>query len=112
LAAFNRKAKRDFLRLAVALWITPDFAALSNAELSPWSALVASSFLPEETSDKYPLSRVCNRDFVLRLRNSFLALFRMRRSADFVFGIDSDYFSNIERATLMDTFRLSTENPR
>src|SRR5229473_3564678 len=39
-------ARRDFLRLAVARWMTPDFAPLSKAELTSRYACIASSFLP------------------------------------------------------------------
>ena len=34
LVAASLTDRRDFLRLALDLWMTPDFAALSNAELS------------------------------------------------------------------------------
>src|SRR5712692_8055101 len=39
-------ARRDFLRLARARWMTPDFTPLSNAELTSRYDCIASSFLP------------------------------------------------------------------
>src|SRR6266849_5358253 len=39
-------ARRDFLRLARARWMTPDFTPLSKAELTSRYDCIASSFLP------------------------------------------------------------------
>jgi len=84
----NRTAKRDFFRLAVLAWTTPDLDALSKAELTPRNAAAASSFFPAETRPRYPLSKDLRRDLMLIFRRCFRALFRARRSADFVFGIN------------------------
>ena len=46
------RARRDFLRSAVARCTTPDLAALSKAELSVRSSLAASSFLPAARSSR------------------------------------------------------------
>src|ERR1051325_8138544 len=71
--------------------MTPLFAALSNAVVTARRASVASLFLPVLSNARYFFSSECKRDFRLRLRNRFRALFRMRRSADLVFGIISSF---------------------
>ena len=48
---WRRKARRDFLRLAVARGITPPLAALSKAELARRKAAAASSFFPAVKSE-------------------------------------------------------------
>ena len=42
----RRVLRRDFLRDAMDLWMTPDFAALSKAELTAFKVALASSFFP------------------------------------------------------------------
>src|SRR5262245_571852 len=86
-AWLNRSASRDFFRFAVPRCKTPVFAALSKAELTFGKALAASSFLPAASNSTYLRSKLCRRDLILRLWAFLLALLRMRRSADFVFGI-------------------------
>src|ERR1035438_6565358 len=90
----SERARRGFLRLAVGRVMAPTFTALSNAEWTPASSLAASSFLPVAT-----VARNC---FSVRRRRDLTALFwrflrwllRIRRSADFVLGIDSfKYFA-------------------
>jgi hypothetical protein len=76
--------------LANAFGITPDFAALSRAELTLRSEVAASSGFPPAKSAQYRFSNVFKRDFTLWLCCCLRALLRMRRSADLVFGI-SDY---------------------
>ncbi len=51
--AFRRAERRDFLREAIDLWMTPDFAALSKAELTARNEAVASSFFPEASRATY-----------------------------------------------------------
>jgi hypothetical protein len=87
LRPFRRILRRDFLRSAVALCSTPALAALSKAEVTARSAVAASAFLLALMSVRYFLSSECRRDLMLRLWAFLRALFRMRRSADFVFGI-------------------------
>jgi hypothetical protein len=45
---------------------------------------------------------------MLRLRKFLRALLRMRRSADFVFGIDQGQISYPERATVAKSLPMST----
>ena len=99
-ACASRNASRDFLRSAVARWTTPDFAALSNADVRFWSAFEASCFFPAPISCRYARSRVCRRDLMLRLCNFLRALLRIRRSADFVFGINQFLVNCSEPDTL------------
>src|SRR6185503_20382408 len=51
--ALRRALRRDFLRDAIDLWITPVFAALSKAELTAFNVAAASSFLPDVSSATY-----------------------------------------------------------
>jgi hypothetical protein len=87
--ARRRRDNRDFFRLALHRWTAPAFAALSKAEFNVPSSVFASSFLPASTKSRYLRSNVFKADFALRLREFFRALLRMRRSADFVFGIST-----------------------
>lgn len=52
-AVFNRALRRDFLRLASDLWMTPLLAALSKAELTARKEAAASSFFPEASKATY-----------------------------------------------------------
>ena len=89
-AWLNRSASRDFFRFAVPRCKTPVFAALSKAELTLGRAFAASSFLPAASNSTYLRSKLCRRDLILRLWAFLRALLRIRRSADFVFGIGID----------------------
>lgn len=84
---FIASARRDFFRFAVARARTPDLTALSKAEWTPDKALEASSFLPPVTSVRNSFSNRRNFDFTARLCKCLRSLLRIRRSADFVFGI-------------------------
>jgi len=53
LTVLSRALRRDFLRDAIDLWITPDFAALSKAELTARNVALASSFFPAASSATY-----------------------------------------------------------
>ena len=87
LAALRRRLRRDFLRLAMGRLMTPVFAALSKAEVSRRKAEAASSFFPAASSSAKFLSKLCRRVLTLRFCSCLRALLRMRRPADFVFGI-------------------------
>jgi len=50
---FRRALRRDFLREAMDLWMTPFFAALSKAEVTARSEALASSFLPVASMATY-----------------------------------------------------------
>jgi hypothetical protein len=67
--------------------MTPDLTALSKAEWTPGNALAASSFFPPVMSERKFFSRPRNFEVMLRLCKFLRALLRIRRSADFVFGI-------------------------
>jgi hypothetical protein len=87
LSALRRALRRDFFRSAVALWSAPVFAARSKAELTAGSMVRASCFLPARIRERYFLSIERRYDLTMRLWLRLRALLRMRRSADFVFGI-------------------------
>src|SRR5262245_51710859 len=86
-AEAKASASRDFLRLALALWITPDLAALSSAELKVRNASLVFCLSPPLAAVSNARSRVFRRDATLRLWRRLRSLLRARRSADFVFGI-------------------------
>src|ERR1035441_6453345 len=90
----SERARRDFLRLAVGRVMAPTFTALSNAEWTPASSLAASSFLPAATVARNCFSVRRKRDFTALFWRCLRWLLRIRRSADFVLGIDSfKYFA-------------------
>ena len=80
---------RDFFRFALARVITLDLTALSSAEITLDSEVAASAFFPAAKDSRSPFSDLRRREMMERLCRCLRALLRMRRSADFVFGIVS-----------------------
>jgi len=80
-------------------------AALSKAETNVFKAVLASAFFPAVAKVAKLFSRVCKRDLVLVFWVRLRALLRMRRSADFVFGINQ---FKIEGQNVAEPVLLST----
>jgi len=107
-AGFRETARRDFLRFAVGRLTAPTLTALSNAEWTPGRSLAASSLLPATTAARNCFSSRRSLDLTLLFWRFLRLLLRIRRSADFVFGINSMNIFSKEPLSLLKRDGKST----
>ncbi len=87
LAAFCAFARRDFIRAALFLWITPDFAALSKTEAHAGVTAFTSSVFPDAMAVLAAFAAVFTRLRTARFRFAAAADLRMFFCADLIFAI-------------------------
>lgn len=102
LAALRSFAKRDFLRLAVFLWINPFVAALSSFLIALTRAAFAVSSFCEPTAVSNDFTAVRSADFWDALRRRRFSFVFVRLMADLMFGITvTSYLNQLKSETCL-----------